>query len=238
MTEKIIRQISLDTETTGMDAAGGDRLIEIGCVELINRNITGSVFHTRLNPEREVDPGAAAVHGMTWDVLKKEPLFKDKADEFLDFIKGAQLLIHNASFDVGFLNAELSRLDRGRLEDYCDSIVDTLKLAQSLRPGQRNNLDTLCTAYGVDLSLRTKHGADIDARLLAEVYLRMTRGQDTLDIRASDAVSMPDFPDVSPLRVVLADKKELEAHRKTLDLIDTKLSKGKLVWKDGQGLLN
>ncbi|HAW44995.1 MAG TPA: DNA polymerase III subunit epsilon [Sutterella sp.] len=225
------RQVALDTETTGMDAVKGDRLIEIGCVEILNRRLTQNVFHTRINPEREVDAEAAKVHGMTWEVLKKEPKFEAVVDDFLDFIKGAELLIHNAEFDVGFIDHELGLLNKGKLTDYCAGVVDTLKLAQDLRPGQRNNLDTLCAAYKIDASKRVRHGAEIDAELLAEVYLAMTQGQESLDIQAVDDTGLPPVPDVSSLRVVAASEAELKAHEETLKRIDAKDSKGKLVWR-------
>ena len=231
MTEKrALRQVVLDTETTGMRIEDGNRLIEIGCVEMVNRHITKKVFHVRINPEREVEEEAAKVHGMTWAQLQKEPLFEEVVDDFLMFIKDAELIIHNAAFDVGYLNMELERLGRGTIADYTVGVIDTLKMAQSARPGQRNNLDVLCSVFGIDTSKRTLHGAHIDAELLAQVYLALTRGQESLDIATVDMASLPPMPDVSSLRVLYATEEEVTSHESTLAAID-KESKGKLVWK-------
>ena len=224
------RQVALDTETTGMSIEAGNRLISIGCVEIVGRTITKRTFYQLINPEREVEEGAAKVHGYTWDKLKGKPYFVDIVDDFLAFIKGSQLIIHNASFDVAYLNMELERIGKGPVTNYCEGVLDTLPLAKSLRPGQRVSLDALCSAYGVNNTDRTLDGALIDAKLLAQVYLAMTRGQESLDISSVDMKSLPPMPDVSLLRVVKASKEEEENHQKTLQAID-KESKGNLVWK-------
>ena len=235
MANKVRRQVALDTETTDMFADKGDRLISIGCVEIEERRLTKKTFYRLINPEREVDEEAARVHGYTWEKLKGQPLFEDIVDEFLAFIKGAELLIHNAEFDVGFLDMELTRLGKGKLKDYCSGIVDTLALARNLRPGQRNNLDVLCSVYGVDNTDRTLHGALIDAQLLAKVYLAMTRGQESLDISTVDISALPPMPeDTSVLRIVKASAEELQAHAATMALID-KESKGQTVWTEAKG---
>lgn len=224
------RQVALDTETTGMEIEAGNRLISIGCVEIVGRSITKRTFYKLINPEREVEEGAAKVHGYTWDKLKGKPLFVDIVDDFLAFIKGSQLIIHNAAFDVAYLNMELERLGKGPVTDYCESVLDTLPLAKSLRPGQRVSLDALCSAYGINNTDRTLHGALIDAKLLAQVYLAMTRGQESLDITSVDMKSLPPMPDVTKLRVVKASAQEEALHAETLKAIE-KESKGNLVWK-------
>ena len=178
-----MRQIALDTETTGISADEGHRIIEIGCVEIENRRITGNEFHCYLNPEREIDEGATRVHGLTLEKLSNEPLFKEVAKDFLNFVSGAELIIHNAAFDVGFLNKEISLLewDENSIEDHA-LVMDTLKMAREMHPGKKNSLDALCTRYEIDRSMRQVHGALIDADLLAKVYLAMTGGQDALDL--------------------------------------------------------
>lgn len=170
-----MREIVLDTETTGLDPARGDRLVEIGCVEIVNRFLTGRVFHRYLNPQRPMSPDAFAVHGLSDAFLADKPVFKDIADEFLDFIGEDQLVIHNASFDTGFLNHELKRLGKGPISP--SRVVDTLMIARRRHPGQQNSLDALCARYGVDSSRRTKHGALLDAEILAEVYAELTGGK-------------------------------------------------------------
>ena len=175
------RQIVLDTETTGLDPAQGHRVIEIGALEILNRRITGATYHVYLNPERDIDAGALAVHGLSREFLSDKPRFADITAEFIDFVRDAELVIHNAPFDIGFLNAELATLDDGPMKRYC-GVLDTLKLAKQLHPGQKNNLDALCRRYFIDNAGRTFHGALLDAQLLAEVYLAMTRGQETLGI--------------------------------------------------------
>ncbi|MGE4069865.1 MAG: DNA polymerase III subunit epsilon [Lysobacterales bacterium] len=177
-----MRQVALDTETTGMDIAAGNRILEIGCIEIVQRVVTGRRFHVYLNPDRDSEPGALQVHGLTREFLADKPQFVDVVDELLAFIDGAELLIHNAPFDLGFLNNELKLLSRtGRIEEQ-QSVLDTLTLARQLHPGQRNSLDALCKRYQVDNSGRSYHGALLDARLLADVYLAMTAGQGSLSL--------------------------------------------------------
>jgi len=178
-----MRQIALDTETTGISTDEGHRIIEIGCIEIENRRITGNEFHCYLNPEREIDEGATRVHGLTLEKLSDEPLFKEVAKDFLNFVSGAELIIHNAAFDVGFINKEISLLewDESSIEDHA-LVMDTLKMAREMHPGKKNSLDALCTRYEIDRSMRQVHGALIDADLLAKVYLAMTGGQDALDL--------------------------------------------------------
>lgn len=234
-----LRQIVLDTETTGLDPAQGHRIIEIGCVELLNRRLTGRHFHEYLQPDREIDPGAVEVHGITNQFLADKPRFADVAAAFLDFVRGAELIIHNAPFDVGFLNHELAALrDRGRIADYC-AVLDTLELARRLHPGQRNTLDALCRRYGIDNSQRTLHGALLDAEILADVYLAMTGGQVALFLEAGEQRSAGEAGpgtveritgDRPALRVVRASAAELAAHERYLETLD-KSSGGNCVWK-------
>jgi len=208
-----MRQIVLDTETTGLDANQGHKVIEIGALEVINRRATGHTFHAYLNPDRTIDAGAAAVHGITNEFLTDKPRFAEVADAFLAFVKDAELIIHNAPFDVGFLDAELARLGHGSIKRVC-SILDTLKLAKELHPGQKNNLDALCKRYEVDNSGRSYHGALLDAQLLSEVYLAMTRGQETLSIetRHTPRETMDINLRRGPLRVLSATADETQAH--------------------------
>lgn len=228
-----MRQIFLDTETTGLDPAQGHRIIEIAAVEVINRRLTRNHFHVYLNPDREIDLGAQQVHGISLEFLQDKPRFPEVVAEFLTFIDGGELIIHNAPFDVGFLNTELGLIGKGRLQDTCANIIDTLKMAKDLRPGQRNNLDALCRHYGIDNSSRTLHGALLDAELLADVYLAMTRGQESLmmDIEepprgiGEEAVVIR----TQPLLVVSADESELEAHRNYLAGLD-KAAGGASLW--------
>jgi DNA polymerase-3 subunit epsilon len=197
-----MRQIALDTETTGMDIDAGNRIVEIGCIEVVQRVITGRRFHAYLNPDRDSEPGALAVHGLTTDFLQDKPRFVDVVDQFLAFIEGAELLIHNASFDLGFLNAELrrARFDL-RIEDR-HLVIDTLRLARERHPGQRNSLDALCKRYQVDNSARSYHGALLDARLLADVYLGMTAGQGSLSLDvAGGAFNAPQLEGAGALRI-------------------------------------
>ena len=171
-----MRQVFLDTETTGLSPAQGHRIIEIAAVEVVNRRITQNHFHVYLNPDREIDQGAQEVHGITLEFLQDKPRFVEVADEFLDFVANAELIIHNAPFDVGFLNAELGKIDRANIEETSISIIDTLKMAKDMRPGQRNSLDALCRHFGIDNSKRTLHGALLDAELLAvfrEIFMRV-----------------------------------------------------------------
>ena len=215
-----MRQIVLDTETTGLDHRMGDRIIEIGCVELLNRKLTGQRFHRYLNPEREVEAGALAVHGLTNEFLHDKPKFDEVAAEFLDFIQGAELVIHNAGFDVGFLNNELALSQAAPLEQCCAGVVDTLKLARELHPGRKNSLDALCERYAIDNSGRMLHGALLDAELLAEVYLAMTRGQDSLimELDAAPGPTLQGMPQLKcpNLRVLRASAEELAEHQRLL----------------------
>ncbi len=229
-----MRQIVLDTETTGLDPRQGHRLIEVACIEMVNRRLTGRHLHKYTNPEREIDEGAQAVHGITLEFLSDKPKFCDIADEFLEFISGAQLIIHNAPFDLGFLNAELRRMDRVPVETVCNGVVDTLKMAKELHPGKRNNLDALCDRYGIDNASRTLHGALLDTELLADVFLAMTRGQNTLMIEPDtappvqlDANGMA--RERKPLLVKRASLEEVAEHERLLGQID-KESKGACVW--------
>jgi len=216
-----MRQIFLDTETTGLYPDQGHRIIEIAAVEIFNRRPTQRHFHIYINPEREIDPGAQEVHGISLEFLQDKPLFAAIAEEFIEFIRGAELIIHNAPFDVGFLNMELTRLNLDKLESYISSIIDTLKMAKEMRPGQRNNLDALCRHYGIDNSQRTLHGALLDAELLAEVYIAMTRGQESLLMDLSspvEHVSQTSLTvDLSMIKLVTADKDELVAHQQYVE---------------------
>lgn len=228
------RQIVLDTETTGLNPKTGDRIIEIGCLELINRRLTGRTLHRYLNPERDSEPGALAIHGLTTEFLADKPKFAEVADELCEFVGGAELLIHNAPFDVAFLDAELERLERQALAHHCLRVVDTLALAKELHPGKRNSLDALCERYGISNAHRTLHGALLDASLLAEVYLAMTRGQDSLviDMAPSRAAASAAAARGTPvtLRVHPASAEEEAAHEALLDGI-AKEMKGEPVWR-------
>jgi DNA polymerase-3 subunit epsilon len=210
-----MRQVFLDTETTGLDPAQGHRIIEIAAVEVVNRRLTGNRFHTYLNPEREIDMGAQQVHGISLEFLQDKPHFKDKALEFLDFIREAGLVIHNAPFDLGFLNNELGLMEMGTVEGVSAGVIDTLKMAKELHPGQRNNLDALCKRYDVDNSARTLHGALLDAELLADVYMAMTRGQESLMMEMVAPAEMTQaqaFDQQQSLKVVIANQEECAAH--------------------------
>lgn len=230
-----MRQIVLDTETTGLDPRQGHRIIEVACIELIDRRLTGRHLHKYTNPERAIDEGAQAVHGITLEFLADKPKFADIADELLDFVNGAELIIHNATFDTGFLNAELARLDRVPVETVCSGVIDTLKMAKELHPGKRNSLDALCERYEIDNSSRTLHGALLDTELLADVYLAMTRGQNTLLIEHDYAPTLPldangQARARKPLVVRRASPEELADHERILTDID-KESKGATVWR-------
>jgi len=234
-----MRQIALDTETTGLDPSQGHRIIEIGCVELLNRRPTGNRFHYYLQPDRQIDPGAIAVHGITSEFLADKPRFGDIVQSFLDFIREAEVIIHNASFDVGFLDYELSLLGRphGQTQDYC-RVLDTLEMARRRFPGQRNALDALCKRYNIDNSQRTLHGALLDAQILADVYLAMTGGQADLSLEADPAQRQQAKADLRkslpgerpPLRVLRATAEERAAHERYLDLLD-KSSGGQCLWR-------
>ena len=229
------RQILLDTETTGLNARMGDRVIEIGCIELLSRNVTGSRFHTYLNPGKDIEEGAAKVHGLTKEFLSDKPKFADIAKAFVDYIGGAELIIHNAPFDVEFLDQELSIAGMKKLSEYAAGVVDTLAMARELHPGKRNGLDALCERYAVNNSHRTLHGALLDARLLAEVYLALTRGQDSLVMeleRPSAEQAAAALVDAKKLSVLRATEAELRAHEKLLDGIDKQAKdKGGSVWR-------
>ena len=228
-----MRQVVLDTETTGLEVAGGHRIIEIGGVELINRRRTDRTLHYYLNPQREVDPGAQAVHGLSNDFLADKPLFAQVAQDVADFLVGAELIIHNAAFDVGFLDAEFALAGLPvRVAEHC-TVLDTLALARHQHPGQRNTLDALCRRYGVDASARELHGARLDAELLAEVYLAMTGGQATLELagattRAAAAAVVLD-PNRPPLPVRVPSADECAAHAAFLAHI-AKVSGGRVAW--------
>jgi DNA polymerase-3 subunit epsilon len=230
-----MRQIVLDTETTGLDPALGHRIIEIAGVELVNRRLTGNHFHHYINPERESEEGALQVHGITSEFLRDKPRFAEIVDEFLEYVNDAELIIHNAPFDVAFLNHELDLLDRKPITQYCRGVVDTLRLAKDLHPGKRNSLDALCERYQIDNSARTLHGALLDAQLLAEVYLAMTRGQDSLmmevEPEASSAAERADIPIAGfDLIVIRAGEEELAAHERILAEIE-KASGGRCLWR-------
>ena len=228
-----LRQIILDTETTGLDPALGNRILEIGGVEFVNRQPTGKHFHRYINPERESEEGALQVHGITSDFLADKPKFREIAQEFVDYVSGAELVIHNAPFDISFLNHELRLLKMPPVKDYCSSVIDTLKQARELHPGKRNNLDALCERYQVDNAGRTLHGALLDAQLLAEVYLAMTRGQGSLMIDATPAANAQidaGAREKVEIMVLSASAEELTAHEAQLAEID-KASSGKCVWK-------
>ena len=228
-----MRQIILDTETTGLEFKLGDRIIEIGCVELVGRRLTQRRFHRYLNPERAIDAGAQAVHGLTSEFLQDKPKFAEIAAELIDYLRGAELVIHNAAFDLGFINNELSLAGLEPLSFVCAGVVDTLKLARELHPGRKNSLDALCDRYAIDNSGRTLHGALLDAELLAEVYLAMTRGQESLIMDLDVAPARPGAADAGglrpPLKVQRASAEELQAHERVLAEI-AKESKGKCLW--------
>ena len=232
-----MRQIILDTETTGLEPELGHRIIEIGCIEVVNRRRTGRVFHRYLRPDREIDPGALQVHGLTAEFLAGQPRFTDVAAEWIEFVRGAELVIHNAPFDVAFLDAELARLPEppGRVGDLCQ-VLDTLALARGMHPGQRNGLDALCKRYSVDNSHRDLHGALLDADLLLEVYLAMTGGQGALTLDEGSAATERRVAAKKAKRprgtliVVRASEAELQAHEQRLAALD-KSSGGKTVWR-------
>ncbi len=230
-----MRQIFLDTETTGLSPENGDRIVEIGCVELVNRKLTGKNLHFYLNPERDSHEDALKVHGISNEFLKDKPKFGEIAGEFLEYLQGADVLIHNAPFDVGFINKELELQKRPPLKTYVNSVTDTLAMAKDMFPGKRNSLDALCDRLGVDNSGRTLHGALLDAELLADVYIYMTRGQDALLIEVEDssdskkrlyAIDMQSLK----LTVISASEQELGAHEEVLLQID-KASNGQTLWR-------
>ncbi|HYE34281.1 DNA polymerase III subunit epsilon [Methylocaldum sp.] len=236
-----MRQVVLDTETTGLDPMEGHRVIEIGCVELINRRLTGNRFHVYLNPERDIDPGAVEVHGLSAEFLADKPRFADVAEDLLAYIKGSELIIHNAPFDIGFLNHELRLLPSrfASVADYC-TVLDTLALARKKHPGQRNNLDALCKRYSVDNRHRELHGALLDAEILAEVYLAMTGGQTLLVLEPESTNQSANKSQQKPrstilvnrpeLKIIHCSETELQAHTSRINAID-KASNGKCLWK-------
>ena len=237
-----MRLIVLDTETTGLEVSQGHRIIEVGCVELVNRRLTGNHFHRYINPERDIDQGAIEVHGITPEFLADKPVFAQIAADFLEFVRGAELIIHNAPFDIGFLDAELRRLDEQHpgLEQLC-TVTDTLVMARKRHPGQRNNLDALCGRYTVDNSQRDLHGALLDAEILADVYLAMTGGQTTFQLadhgpgeeggsgRREGIQRLP--ADRKPLPVIVASADELAAHEAQLQAIE-RSSGGRALWRE------
>jgi len=230
-----MRQIFLDTETTGLSPENGDRIVEIGCVELLNRKLTGKNLHFYLNPERDSHEDALKVHGISNEFLKDKPKFGEIADELLEYLQGADVLIHNAPFDVGFINKELELQKRPPIKTYVNSVADTLAMAKDMFPGKRNSLDALCDRLGVDNSGRTLHGALLDAELLADVYIYMTRGQDALLIEvedSSDVKKRTDAIDMQSLKlmVISASEQELIAHEEVLVQID-KASNGQTLWR-------
>lgn len=233
-----MRQIFLDTETTGLSPETGDRIIEIGCIEMVNRRLSGDKRHWYLNPERPSSEEAVKVHGLTDEFLADKPKFAEIVDDLLDWLGGAEIVIHNAAFDLNFLNHELARVGRGRFVDHVGGVVDSLLMARDLFPGKRNSLDALCQRLEVDNSNRTLHGALLDAGLLAEVYVRMTRGQDSLviDAGAGDTVRTDSGQSLSidlsalTIRVVEPSEAEQAEHDKVLADLD-KASGGKTVWR-------
>jgi len=226
-----VRQVVLDTETTGLEAKEGHRIIEIGCLELVGRRLTERRLHHYVNPERDSDEGALAVHGLSSEFLADKPRFGEIATELIEFVRDAEVIIHNAVFDLEFLDEELKRLNLGRFEDYC-RVTDSLKIARELHPGKRNSLDALCERYAVSNAHRTLHGALLDAGLLADVYLAMTRGQDSLvmDLASTHVHADASEIDVSRLIVLAADPEELAAHEAVLDAIETD-AKAPSVWR-------
>ena len=230
-----MRQIVLDTETTGLTPRTGDRVIEVGCVEIFNRKLTGNNFHRYINPERESDEAALAVHGLTTDFLSDKPKFHEIAEELREFVQGAEVIIHNAPFDLGFLNHEFTRIGLRPFVEHCSSVIDTLAHAKELHPGKRNSLDALCDRYEVSNAHRKLHGALLDSELLADVYLAMTRGQNSLTMEVEvDTADIGDALDVVPLGeiiVVAASGDELAAHDDVLAGLDKNV-KGSCVWRN------
>lgn len=230
-----MRQIVLDTETTGLSAENGDRIIEIGCVELLNRKLTGRNLHHYVNPERDSHEDALKVHGISNEFLRDKPKFAQIVDELLAYLDGAELIIHNAPFDIGFLNKELSLLGRPPVRQFVAGVIDTLVMAKEMFPGKRNGLDALCDRLEVDNSGRTLHGALLDAELLADVYINMTRGQDALVMDAVESSTPGQLAEQIDLRsfelpVLRANEQEEQAHDALLADLD-KASKGKTLWR-------
>lgn len=230
-----MRQIVLDTETTGLNPRTGDRVIEVGCVELHNRMLTGNNFHRYINPERDSEEGALAVHGLTTEFLRDKPKFVEIAQELRDYIQGAEVIIHNAPFDLGFLNAEFKLLGLPSFTEHCSGVIDTLVNAKEMHPGKRNSLDALCDRYGVSNAHRKLHGALLDAELLADVYLSMTRGQNSLSMdMEEEATSVDGMLEAVPLAeifVLAASADEVAEHESVLGGLD-KAVKGQCVWRN------
>ena len=231
-----MRQIVLDTETTGLNPRSGDRIIEIGCVELVNRRLTGNNFHRYINPERDSEEGALAVHGLTTEFLSDKPKFAEIVDELRDYVRDAEIIIHNAPFDLAFLDAEFERLGLPPFAEHVSEIMDSLVQAKEMHPGKRNSLDALCDRYGISNAHRTLHGALLDAELLAEVYLAMTRGQNSfsIDLAVADADEgngslLADAP-LAEVIVLRATEEELAEHEALLDRLDKEV-KGNCVWR-------
>jgi DNA polymerase-3 subunit epsilon len=231
-----MRQIVLDTETTGLNPRSGDRIIEIGCVELINRRLTGNNFHTYINPERDSEEGALAVHGLTTEFLSDKPKFAEIAKELRDYVNGAEIIIHNAPFDLGFLDVEFERVSFPRFVEHVDKVIDTLVQAKEMYPGKRNSLDALCDRYEISNEHRVLHGALLDAELLAEVYLAMTRGQNslTIDLAIEETVTagggVIELASFAEIIVLQAAVDELVEHEALLDRLDKEV-KGTCVWR-------
>ena len=225
------RQVVLDTETTGLEVKDGHRILEIGCIEMVGRRVTEKRLHHYINPERKSDEGALAVHGLSDEFLADKPKFAEIAAELIDFVRGAEVIIHNATFDVEFINAELARCALGRFEDVC-TVIDSLKIARELHPGKRNSLDALCERYAVSTKHRTLHGALLDAGLLADAYLAMTRGQDSLVMELAATRIEFDITQIDPGRLIVlaAAPEEVEAHEAVLAGIE-KETKGSAVWR-------
>jgi DNA polymerase-3 subunit epsilon len=230
-----MRQIVLDTETTGLNPRSGDRIIEIGCVELVNRRLTGNNFHRYINPERDSEEGALAVHGLTTEFLSDKPKFAEIVSEFRDYISGAEIIIHNAAFDIGFLDVEFGRVNVPPFNSHVNQVIDTLLQAKAMHPGKRNSLDALCDRYGVSNAHRTLHGALLDAELLAEVYLAMTRGQNSLsmDLSTDHAAAGGEGFQAAPIGAILvltASAEELSEHETVMKSLDKEV-KGSCLWR-------
>ena len=233
-----MRQVVLDTETTGLEWSEGHNVIEIGCVELERRRLTGNTYHQYIKPDREIDAEAMAVHGITNEYLQDKPKFRQISDEFIEFIRGAELIIHNAAFDIGFLDAELERNGyQLRIKDIC-SVTDSLRLARQKHPGQKNNLDALCKRYGIDNSHRELHGALLDSEILADVYLALTGGQTSLSlsehedsVQGDESIINRVGEEALVLPVISASAEELSEHQAFLALLDKK-SGGACLWKE------
>jgi DNA polymerase-3 subunit epsilon len=229
-----MRQIVLDTETTGLNPRTGDRIVEVGCVEILDRKITGNNYHAYINPERESDEGALAVHGLTTEFLSDKPKFHQIAEELRDFVKDAEIIIHNAPFDLGFLNHEFQRIGMPPFVDHCSNVIDTLVQAKELHPGKRNSLDALCDRYGISNAHRKLHGALLDSELLADVYLAMTRGQNSLsmdvEVESGGGALVLEAGPLGEIIVLPAPADELAEHDAVLAALD-KGVKGECVWR-------